>query len=702
MKLRVAFPNAYTFAPNMHAWDTQLDPTDPRSIAATADHLCEVISLAYQGGAAKFDACATLIIDEIMNLARGVAEKNSLPGIFALKLAVASTIASEWNAAGNPERAWHWTALALGTLNANNKEATVFPELLSALANSAITAPVAIPALLEITSTLYYLAWSRGYHREIAVSLHDILSPICKQLIEFGDVAVLAAMQIATWQTLNNREEEARELIGILERKLHDDPVGSMATSIAAFLTTRASALSSRDAVEHAEWALLNLPNIRPHERITLFASYVSRGADSTVRRLSEIRAALREVVQDISELEPDPFGRSQSSTQAFNIISPIIYSLLNEGYIQEAQLLLAEWRSLSPEHHKVSPSAFLVPTERGTQLALPGTQMCVLSSVTSRRLTLAMNAALGTALVDQQDQDFTLDSPAGERVNHSYAHEFHEAAYEYIRPDRLTEQLSISPQTKALVSLISPRVPVQALVAKQGGAVLPISASNTEPLPDRHPSRIQFWCGDVHLAQTELEMVSHVLGWAGEIDVVRGEAITRDKFLESYMSDDYDVIWVAAHGRHPHYEPTDAALHLSDDVTIQLRDLVNAKKALCDERRLLVLNTCDSGAAAHYGTLTELGLAHWLASNDQAVIANLWPVSTYSACIFGGLLAAGLAGGQSYLDSFSWALELVGREREEIATTLDGFNPPISFMDALHEYTDPTILQWGAPAFFE
>ncbi|MEV8638625.1 CHAT domain-containing protein [Streptosporangium sp. NPDC051023] len=702
MKLREAFPGAHAVAPDIPAWDMNLDLTSPRGIDAITDHLCEVISVAYQAGMVKFDACASLIIKEVMHLAQQHTEGDLLPGIFTLKLAVASTMATHWNGAGNPERAWHWTALALGSLDANEKEATVFPEIVAALAGSATTAPVAIPALLEITETLYYLAWSRGYHREFAVSLHGILWPICKQMMDFGDVAVPAAIQLAGWQAINGHKKEAGELVAILERKLYDDPSGHMATRIAACLTTRISTLSSRNAVEHAEWALANVPNIPPRERITLLAAHRPGDVDSIVERLGDIRATLQEMVRDLSEFQPDRLERSHLLTQAFNTISPIVYPLLSQGYVKEAQLLLAEWRGVGPDNSRVSPSAFVVPTETGAQLSMPGAPMCSLSSVTLNRLTLAINFAFGSALADQQDQTFTLDSPAVGRVNHSSAQEFQEAVYEYVRPDLIAEKLSFSPQSKAIVSLVSPRVPLQALIAKQGGAVLPISVSNTEPSQDRYPSRIQFWCGDVHLAETELEMVSHVLGWTGEVDIVRGDSISRDNFLESYMSDTYDIIWVASHGGQPHYKPMEASLYLSDGVTVALRDLVNVDKAFSNERRLLVLNTCDSGAAAHYGVLAEVGLAHWLARSDQAVIANLWPVSTYSACIFGGLLAAGIAGGQSYFDSFSWALELIGKGREEIADAISGFGPPISFTDVLHEFSDPTILQWGAPAFFE
>jgi len=521
-------------------------------------------------------------------------------------------------------------------------------------------------------------------------------------MIDYGESAVTAAVQLISWQTINGHVNEAKELIEILEKKLLNRSNDQSAMLIATFLTTGIAIHSSRSAAEHADWALANLRDIPPIARITLLAAYAPQGANSVLQRFHEICDTVDQILEEIANAQPDRLDRSYSLTQAFNVLSPIVHALCKGGHIKEAHLLLAKWKCVPAANVRVSESAILIPDGTGTHVALPDMPMVNLSNAPSSNLAHATNLTLGMAIADQTDQNFTLNSPPTNHIDHAHAQSFHDAVHEYIRPDLLANALSTPRRVDSIISFLPPHVPVQALLAREGGPVLPISASYAEPLEDRYPNRIQFWCGDLYLAQAELEVVKHVFQWVGEVDVVQEGDLSREAFLDSYSSDTYDVIWVAAHGQHPRYRPTESAIHLSDTVTISLRDLAARRNNADERRRLLVLNTCDSAAAATYGSFSELGIAHFLTSSNQAVIANLWSVSTYSACIFGGLLAAGLSGGQSYFDSFAWALETLARDRRDIAEAVSEFDMPSPFMDVIHEYTDPSVLQWGAPAFYE
>lgn len=86
-------------------------------------------------------------------------------------------------------------------------------------------------------------------------------------------------------------------------------------------------------------------------------------------------------------------------------------------------------------------------------------------------------------------------------------------------------------------------------------------------------------------------------------------------------------MIWVAAHGRHPMLAPDESSILLSSSEQVPLQELAAAVVPSTGERRLLVLNICDSAAANAQGPCDDFGLAPSVAGPGQAVIRHLWPV---------------------------------------------------------------------------
>ncbi|MEU6092685.1 hypothetical protein ABZ865_39140 [Streptomyces sp. NPDC047085] len=95
--------------------------------------------------------------------------------------------------------------------------------------------------------------------------------------------------------------------------------------------------------------------------------------------------------------------------------------------------------------------------------------------------------------------------------------------------------------------------IPAQALPARRHGPVLPLAVSLRQPLPDRPVGAVQLWCGDAPFARAEAEVLETVFSYDGiRCNVLDGDEVARSSFLASYQRDDYDVLWGAAHGRHP------------------------------------------------------------------------------------------------------------------------------------------------------
>ena len=97
----------------------------------------------------------------------------------------------------------------------------------------------------------------------------------------------------------------------------------------------------------------------------------------------------------------------------------------------------------------------------------------------------------------------------------------------------------------------------------------------------------------------------------------------------------------------------------LASGVHVSLRDFAELPAPKGD-RRLLVLNACDSATAASLGGPSRVGLAGIGAGTTQAVIAHLWPVRWIPAACFGVLLATGLVRNKSFLSAFRYAVKML------------------------------------------
>lgn len=179
-------------------------------------------------------------------------------------------------------------------------------------------------------------------------------------------------------------------------------------------------------------------------------------------------------------------------------------------------------------------------------------------------------------------------------------------------------------------------------------------------------------------------------------------EEVTAANFLTAYQRDDHDVIWVAAHGRHPLLDPDESAILLSSTEQVPLQELAAASVPSTAQRRLLVLNTCDSAAANAQGPYDDFGLARSVAGPDQAVIGHLWPVPGGAAVVFGALLACELADGSGFSEAFGTALGALQARWNDLARRFQDRGVGAEIAEALHDFHDPTLLDWGSPAFLE
>ena len=168
------------------------------------------------------------------------------------------------------------------------------------------------------------------------------------------------------------------------------------------------------------------------------------------------------------------------------------------------------------------------------------------------------------------------------------------------------------------------------------------------------------------------------------------------------YQDDTFDVLWVAGHGEYDHFSPEQAHLPLAGDQRAAIVDLESPPERA--ERRLLVLNACDSASFLVHGGLADVGLTAAAAQPAQAVISHLWPVdSMITAPVFAALLARQLGDHDGFFAAYpATILSMISRDAalmSAAAVALGPTHPRVVDGDLSESWTP---YEWGSADFYE
>ncbi|MGV9393347.1 CHAT domain-containing protein [Streptomyces olivaceus] len=697
MRLDELFPSAAAHLPSTEVSDSAL--AEPQGVVQVASLLQRRQRELLQSPFLMAEFSHALLTD-IQALETGPAI--AAPARPVLAMLVCWTPARQGFDHTQPLEMWRWLHSALGApVSVEAGEATADIEPLVQALRDPVWAPTATGALLLLAPVLFYLNNNAHSADELAAALWPTVVDACRVRLATGDVHVVeAATQVVKYLVWKKHREEACALGHALERLLYADPQHPLAGGIAVLLAGESPAISHKDPMVIARWALATVP-LNPFAALSLTTTLsVRMAAAERAAFFPTVLSQLRDVAALVSQ-ETDPAQLSRDRGVLLSMQNPLVHTLLNEGPHENLRQWLSAWRGVPPEDAR-DDQCLLLANAGSRVWYRPGTAPDPDDDASLIRLTSAMNKALGRALVTRAMSDTALTTPATGRTSREHADALEAALRAHLDVADLAA-FARKENAAAFVSMLPSLTPLQGLLARQGGPVLPISVSLRPPLADRSVRRVQMWCGDAPYAQAEAAVLQTVFTYAGiQCDVVGHDGVTRQRFLDAYSSDDYDVIWVAAHGHHPLLRPDDSAVVLTSTEQVFLQDLTAAPVPSTSRRRLLVLNTCDSAAANAQGPYDDFGLGRSIAGPGQAVIGHLWPVSGGAAVVFGALLAIELADGSTFADAFATALCALQENWSALAKRLGDRGIGAAIAEALQDFQTPCLLDWASPAFLE
>jgi hypothetical protein len=578
--------------------------------------------------------------------------------------------------------------------------------------------------LLEVTLRHFAASFAAAWRRPELDELTDVLwvnaSPAILQAVDMkagdlarsgldGDAAVMwaaeASLHRMQW-ALRSGRQDAREEYGLWV-PLADDPDSPawLRKMILSFGASSTQPVSERPQDELAETLLREFEgDLTPPLVLRALCSACGGREDELLDRLP----AIVDACERHREFDPANEGvleRAYSRSQNTPAVAWALRTLVHHRRITEAMMLLRAWRPEEPDGPAPETPFFVLPTSRvGTVWAWEGEIAPSPDGPEIRTLpvlTRAVEETFATWYELRSDRpwdeaEVTAGLPvAAEAANYLRRTE------EHLRLDAARAVSSGVPETALLVPWPMMRVPLQALLMRHVGRSWPICASLSEPRAERAPRRVVVMGSGSQTSDIEREAVCECFGAIG-IDVTDAGAATLGAFADSYEDPEVDILWLCSHGTQHPARPHQSGLFLDDGEFLALPQLARLSVPQRSDRRLLVLNVCDAGAAPMMEGSWALGVAAALARPTQSVLSHMWPVNPIVAAAFAALLASEIAlGGPGHFASFGRALTRLMTGQESIAETLRARR--LFDVAARVENNDvswDSVLSWGAPVF--
>ncbi len=640
-----SFPQIGTWAPDLA--EAQLDLADPLLVCRAV----AVIVASAERDAANGDPFtgASRMAEQLAS-----ANRSSASAALDLMMLAASIVPLEYACAFQDyDAAWRWAVQGMAD-DAVGLQTKVATDLERPFRASTACAPVGPNLVLRWVGQVSYLAWNAAYLRHEATYVVDRIAPVLSAALapEILDRDVANVAHVASWMHRIGHNALG-DVVGLLLRFYNDDQLAVDARLLAGrALATSAGEASGVSRRDRATEVLARQWPMMPTDRLQLLTAAVGGEAEEALLRLDELCAAALDHDRHVEATARDAIEHASARGRMWSLILGIVHDLAGSGYSDAASRLIGSWFGLRPDEVRAEP---LLITMRDSNGVLWATGERSVVQETPRRAALtAANEILDLALIDPVEIDEPVpESRRGGTPELSREAELHDAFLEGLRPDVGALLCDESSLPRGLINLSFQRAPMTWMIAEAGGPVLPLVVSNQRPAPDRPIRRADVWFGDLVGAEEEAAVVQDVLASSGcDVSVVESRHATALDFRDAYESTDADLLWIVSHASFGHVRPRDTRLQLSSQTSISLDQLSEYAKPSGD-RRLLVLNCCESGVNAGLGGPSTIGIGSQLACSSQAVVSHMWPVGFREALIFGALLARFLADEQEFFTAF-------------------------------------------------
>nr|WP_246362117.1 CHAT domain-containing protein [Paenibacillus alba] len=212
-------------------------------------------------------------------------------------------------------------------------------------------------------------------------------------------------------------------------------------------------------------------------------------------------------------------------------------------------------------------------------------------------------------------------------------------------------------------------------LVGEIGRSISALTSN--KPYVQRSIKKVLIWCDpedNLYFGQNEKDYIVSILNsFQIEPLIFNGsKECIKSKFIQHYSSNDYDLIWIMCHGSFDSDDPTKSLLFVEKDNPITAKELSDISPKDRMDRRLLVLNACQSSVSSvRYNSMGFTGLGTMITSEGQSVIGHLWSVDSRASAVFGTLLLKNLMCTAVWTEAMVETIITLRQENERIIDSL-------------------------------
>lgn len=564
-----------------------------------------------------------------------------------------------------------------------------------------------LEALETFVSGAFYVSYKFGGLDQLTASIAnlswDVLSKLPPELV--GPEWLFARIQMVVWAS-HRKWEKGQTWAYELRTQYALDSLAAAKKNIAMAFMTPAYSYTER---KPEDWAAIVLENYSAElmelEKLQTLAVLVKTKEQWEKHRkaiLEEIASARAYFFEYLSSAE----DWRVVLEQRFSILWPLLASLADFGDVQDFMEVLGAWYRRDASPASDANVLVVVPTRfggasyvwpKGRLLTGDGTFTTHndMQRTTGDAIGVYMRGTDGDR-APESFGDFRFDVPLPENSD-----AMEESLAGHYKFEELKKALPSEWSPRAVVVCPAGSEPFQTKLAKDTEIFAPIEASFELARPYRTIKKFSVWSADIFHATYEeqaIKLMAEQAGWELAIEQASGKNL--EDFRAFYEDPDSDVLWIIAHGEHDPYDQNKSGIQISDSALVSLAELANFEKPSGD-RRLVVMNTCSSGATQNRGGLAKIGVGQSIVSAHQAVLGHLWPTGSAPSLLFGVALVANLTEhGQD--QAVLSAMRLLMKPDDIVAYIAERFAGAEELLERVNEAANRSvgIVNWGSPIF--
>ncbi len=555
--------------------------------------------------------------------------------------------------------------------------------------------------LINLFSSVFYYSYKTGGHKELASSLYETFISQIITLIkkEPDQKAIYCAGFLVSWANVNGKDPS---LINLALENIYDSVFSSEVVKKNICLQFAASNYQ-RESKNGRDWVKIcyvkYYDDLKAHEKLHLLSIYYAE-TDLDNQILNKIYSAIDEYHNWLAQAKQISNMRYEFN-RIIKIIHPLINNLLHKKEHKTLIDLIGKYYNIDQSKLVKNSVMLVVPNHfEGVIYGVDGNQTIFKKDMKNELEKLIENTNI--FLNGQLVASDIVSSTVSKARRYGVPEEMYGNKFEIFLDDHYSINEipgNFISSAHSILSLANYSHPLQNLLYKYHGISKPINLSLQETLNDREIRNIAIWSYGTFTSDLEEKYVREIfLASNKTVRVFKGD---ENDFKNIYFDSDIDLFWVTTHGEYDDYNPHNSKIKINSVEGI-LTSTLTGYKSLKNEKRLCVLNLCDSGRVHIDDGILSMGIVADVTNRYQAVIGHLWPIHQSAALVYGILLANSLISKDGFFQAHLNSINILIKGKNSILAELRkiGVNEIVEIVEKCSLDWN-NILYWGSPTFF-